>query len=43
MGYNLLGIRALHALIPRLTGISNRLETLEQQRQLLIQNIQNSL
>ena len=39
----MVGIRALQALVPRLTGISNKLVTLEQQRQLLVQDIQNSL
>ena len=43
LGYNMVGIRALQALVPRLTGISNRLVTLEQQRQSLVQDIQNSL
>ena len=43
LGYNMVGIRWLQALIPRLTGISNRLVTLEQQRQSLVQDIQNSL
>ena len=43
LGYNIVGVRALHALIPRLTGISNKLMILEQQRQSLVQDIQNSL